>query len=61
MHNIRRHFGDIIISFWRENNMGDMLILIIYPLRINLVYFHWNFQTKFKKVSIAIDYNGLNV
>ena len=56
-----RHFDDVIILFWRDNYMDDMLILIIYPLRLKLVYFDWNWQRKCKKVLIAIDYKGHNV
>ena len=29
---IRRQFNDVIFLFWFEDTMGDMLILIIYPL-----------------------------
>ena len=53
---IRRHFCDVNILI----NMDDMLILIIYPLRLNLVYLDWNWQIKCKKMPIAIDYNGYN-
>ena len=31
------------------------------PLRLNLVHFDWHWQTKCKKVLIAIDYNGHTV
>ena len=55
---IRRHFNGVIFLFWCENTMGDMLILINNLLRLNLVNFDWNWQTKCKKVLIAIDYNG---
>ena len=58
---IRRHFNDAIFLFWFENTMGDMLILIIKLLRLNLVHFDWNWQTKCKNVLIAIDYNGHTV
>ena len=55
------YFNDVIFLFWFENTMGDMLILIIKLLRLNLVHFDWNWQTKCKKVLIAIDYNGHTV
>ena len=58
---IRRHFNDVIFLFWRENTMGDMLILIINLLRLNLVHFDRNWLTKCKKILIAIDYNGHTV
>ena len=41
--------------------MDDMLILIIYPLRLNLVHFARNWHTKCKKVLIPIYYNGHTV
>ena len=47
-----------VVTCWER---ADMLNLIIYPLRLNLVYFDCNWQTKCKKVLIAIDYNGHNV
>ena len=56
-----RVYGDVIIMFWPEINMDDTFILIIYPLRLNLVYIHWNWQTYCKKVPIVIDDNGHNV
>ena len=36
---IRRHFNDVIFLLSCANTMGDMLILIINPLRLNLVHF----------------------
>ena len=36
---IRRHLNDVIFLFRFENTMGDMLILIINLLRLNLVHF----------------------
>ena len=58
---IRRHFNDVIFFFWCEDNMGDMLILIIYSLRLNLVHFDWNWHTKCKNALIPIYYNGHTV
>ena len=38
---IRPQFDDVIILFGRENNVGDIFIIIIYPLhvRLNLAHF----------------------
>ena len=43
------------------NQYARYVYLIIYPLRLNLGYFHSNWQTNCKKVPIVIDYNGHNV
>ena len=57
---IRRHFNDVIFLFWCEDNMGDMLILIIYPLRLNLLHFRLKLAHKMHESPDPIDTYHIN-
>ena len=46
---IRRHFNDVIFFSDAKTIIGDMLILIFYPLRLNLVHFRMKLTNKMQE------------